>query len=146
MCKCREEEIEELKARVKREADRADLWRSLWDLQQNTVSELQAELRNTKADLFVVRYDLADTTKTLDKYRDMHVKLSRAKSDLGKSVSDLEDTIRTLTEERDLSRELFQGMVSEYADLLDRYAKSCDDYKELASRFVWRNVDDHDPL
>ena len=60
-------------------------------------------------------------------------------SDLRKSVSDLEDTICRLTEERDLSRELFQGMASEYANLLARYEKSCDDYEKLASRFIWRN-------
>lgn len=64
-------------------------------------------------ELAAVRLDLADTTTTLDRYRDMRVKM--------------EGIIRTLTEERDLSRELFQGMVSEYADLLDRYAKLCDD-------------------
>ena len=89
-------------------------------------------------ELAAVRLDQADTTKTLDKYRDMHVKMSRANSELRHSVSDLEDTMASLTEERDLARELFQGMVSEYADLLDRYVKSCDDYAELSSRFIWR--------
>ena len=62
-----------------------------------------------------------------------------ANSDLRKNVSDLEDTLRTLTrtltEERDLSRELFQGMVSAYADLLDRYSKMRDDYDGLVSRY-----------
>ena len=135
MCECLEEEIEALKTKVKKEAERADIWTNLWDLSGNTIRELQATLDNAKADLFVVRYDLADTTKTLDKYRGMHVNMSRANSDLRKSVSDLEDTIRTLTEERDLARELFQGMVSEYADLLDRYAKMCVDYDGLVSRY-----------
>ena len=135
MCECLEEEIEALKTKVKKEAERADIWTNLWDLSGNTIRELQATLDNAKADLFVVRYDLADTTKTLDKYRGMHVNMSRANSDLRKSVSDLEDTIRTRTEERDLSRELFQGMVSEYADLLDRHSKMCDDYDGLVSRY-----------
>ena len=70
--------------------------------------------------------------------------MSRAKSKLRKSVADLNEKLEALTEERDLACELFQGMVSEYADLSDRYAKSCDDYKELASRFVWRNDAEHD--
>ena len=135
MCECLEEEIEALKTKVKKEAERADIWTNLWDLSGNTIRELQATLDNAKADLFVVRYDLADTTKTLDKYRGMHVNMSRANSDLRKSVSGLKDAIRTLTEERDLARELFQGMVSEYADLLDRYAKMCDDYDGLVSRY-----------
>ena len=100
MCnKCLEEEIEDLKAKVKREAERAS----------TTISELRAALSNTKAELSDVRSDLS------------------------------EDTVRTLTAERDLSRELFQGMVSAYADLLDRYSKTCDDYEELVSRFIWRN-------
>ena len=50
-------------------------------------------------------------------------------------VSGLEDAIRMLTEERDLARELFQGMVSEYADLLGRHAKMCDDYDGFVSRY-----------
>ena len=146
MCDCDylEDEVEELKVKVKQEADRGNEWRRLWVLKVDTVRELRAALHNTKAELSAVRHDLADTTKTLDKYRDMHVKMSRAKSELRKSVADLNETLEALTEERDLARELFQGMVSEYADLSDRYAKSCDDYKELASRFVWRNDAEHD--
>ena len=136
MCsKCLAEEIEDLKTKVKKEAERADIWTNLWGLSGNTIRELQATLDNAKADLFVVRYDLADTTKTLDKYRDMHVKMSRANSDLRKSAADLNETLAMITEERDLSRELFQGMVSAYADLLDRYAKMCDDYDGLVSRY-----------
>ena len=130
MCnKCLEEEIEDLKAKVKREAERAS----------TTISELRAALSNTKAELSDVRRDLEDTTTTLDNYRDTHVKSSRINSTLRKSIADQEDTVRTLTAERDLSRELFQGMVSAYADLLDRYSKTCDDYEELVSRFIWRN-------
>ena len=145
MCsKCLEEEIEDLKAKVKQEAERANTWRSLWDLSGNTISELRAELSNTKAEMSGVRLDLADTTKTLDKYRGMHVKMSRANSDLRKSAADLNETLAMITEERDLSRELFQGMVSAYADLLDRYAKSCDDYEDLASRFIWRDDSEHE--
>ena len=116
MHECNDAEIKTLKAQVRR---------------------LELAFHNAEAELAVVRYDLVDTTETLDKYRDMHVKMSRAKSELRKSVSGLEDTIRTLTEERDLSRESFQGMVSEYADLLVRYEKSCDDYGKSASRFIW---------
>ena len=121
MCKCLEEEIEELKAELKQETERAITWRSLWNLSGNTISELRATLSNAETELAAVRHDLADTNTTLDKYRDMHVKMSRAKSDL--------------TEERDLSRVLFQGVVSEYADLLDRYAKKCDDYDAQVSRY-----------
>ena len=126
MCDCLEE-IEELKAEVKKEVEWSKYWMRLCDSKRDTISELQATLINTKAELSGVRADQADTTLTLDKYRGMHVNMSRANSELRKSVSDQEDTIRTLMEERDLSRELFQGMVSEYANLLDRYAKSCDD-------------------
>ena len=124
----------------------AAAWRKHYLLLRTKWRELNVALDNTKAELTVVRSNLADTSKTLDKYRGMHVKMSKANSDLRKSVSDLEDTIRTLTEERDLSRELFQGMVSEYADLLDRYTKSCDDYEELASRFIWRMNTGHDKV
>ena len=124
------EEIEALRAAVMREV--------------NTVRELRAELSSTKAELSNVRLDLADTTKTLDKYRGMHVEMSRANSDLRKSAADLNETLAMITEERDLSRELFQGMVSAYADLLDRYAKSCDDYEDLASRFIWRDDSEHE--
>ena len=126
MCEYLEEEIEELRATL-RNAE-ADLF-----------VDLRKNVADTKAELSVVRSNLADTTTTLDKYRGMHVKMSRTNSDLRKSVSDLEVTIRTLTEERDLSREWFQGMVSAYADLSDRYAKSCDDYEKLAVHFIWRN-------
>lgn len=151
MCnKCLEEEIEDLKAKVKREAE----WAS------TTISELRATLSNTKAELSDVRRDLEDTTTTLDNYRDIHVKSSRINSTLRKSVSDQEDAIRTLTEERDVSREMHQSLstayndllvlyvkncdeydslVSRYDDLLARYEKSCDDYEKLASRFIWRN-------
>ena len=130
MCVCDylEEEVEELRAEVKQKSEQINSWRRLWVLKSNTVRELRATLHNTKAELSEVRHDLADTTKTLDKYRDMHVKRSRANSELRKSVADMEDTIRTLTEERDLARELFQGMMSEYADLLDRYSILCDAY------------------
>ena len=115
MCsKCLAEEIEDLKAKVKKEADWTDYWRRLCELKADTVSELRVTLKNTKAELSDAQSDLADTTTTLDKYR-------RANSEL--------------TEERDLSRELFQGMVSAYADLLDRYAKMCDDYDGLVSRY-----------
>ena len=79
-----------------------------------------------------------------DKYRGMHGKMSKVNNELWKSVADLNEKLEALTEERDLARELFQGMASEYADLSDRYAKSCDDYKDLASRFVWRNDAEHD--
>ena len=126
MCDCLEE-IEELKAKVKKEAAWSNYWMRLCDSKRDTISELRAEINNTKAELLGVRADQADTTATLDRYRDMHVMMSRTNSGLRKSASDLEGIIRTLTEERDLSRELFQGMVSEYADLLDRYAKLCDD-------------------
>ena len=97
--------------------------------------ELSGDLRKTKAELSVVRSDLADTTATLDNYRDMHVNSSRINSVLRKSVSDLEDTIRTLTEERDTAREMFQGMLSKYAELSDRHSKMCDDYDGLVSRY-----------
>lgn len=183
MCSvCLEEEIEDLKAKVKKEADRANTWKRRCDIKEKTVSELRSALSNTKAELsgvraFLlekdevitqlqdevarlnsvnydlvqsspkpsgvggdegtvselratlsntmaelsgVRYDLVDTTKTLDNYRDMHVKMSRAKSELRKSVAGLEDTVRTLTEERDLARELYRGMVRKYAILLNR--------------------------
>ena len=123
MCDCNAIEIKNLKSKVR---------------------NLDLAFRNAEAEVVLVRYDLVDTKETLDKYRDMHVKMSRANSELRKSVSVLEDTIRTLTVERDLSRELFQGMVSAYADLLDRYAKSCDDYAELASRFIWRGDVEND--
>ena len=146
MCDCDylEDEVEELRAEVKQKSEQINSWNRLWVLNGNTVRELRATLHNTKAELSAVRHDLADTTKTLDKYRDMHVKMSRANSELRKSVADLNETLEALTEERDLARELFQGMVREYADLSDRYAKSCDDYKVLASRFVWRNDAEHD--
>ena len=122
------------------------------------IEDLQAKLSSTKAELSGVRLDLAGTTTTLDKYRDMHEKMSRvnsnlrrcvsdldsANSDLRKCVSDQEDTIRTLMEERDLSRELFQGMVSAYADLLDRYSKMCDDDEELVSLSIWRDDVEND--
>ena len=135
------EEIEELKAKVAQEADRANSWSRLWLLKVDTVNELRATLSNTKAELSVVRSNLADTTtaldkyRNLDKYRDMHVKMSRANSGIWKSDSDLEDTIRTLTEERDIAREMFQGMVSKYAELSDRHSKMCDDYDGLVSRY-----------
>lgn len=175
MCECLEEEIEELKAELKREADRTTSWMRLWCLNVDTVSELRASLSNTKAELSGVRLDLADTTTTLDRYRDMHVNMSRANSDLRKSVADLEDTIRTLTEERnlathvksiransdlgesfsgiwvsdsdredtirtltgdrDLAREMYQGVCSKYAELLDRHSKMCVDYDGLVSRY-----------
>ena len=119
--------------------------------------ELWLTLSNTKAELSGVRQDLADTTKTLDKYREMHVKMSRANSELRKaldkyremhvkmsrsnselrkSVADMNEALAACTGERDLARELFQGMVSEYADLLDRYSKMCDDYGVEGSRYV----------
>ena len=123
MCDCNAIEIKNLKSKVR---------------------NLDLAFRNAEAEVVLVRYDLVDTKETLDKYRDMHVKMSRANSELRKTVSVLEDAIRTLTEERDLSRELFQGMVSAYADLLDRYAKSCDDYAELASLFIWRGDVEND--
>ena len=123
MCDCNAIEIKNLKSKVR---------------------NLDLAFRNAEAEVVLVRYDLVDTKETLDKYRDMHVKMSRANSELRKTVSVLEDAIRTLTEERDLSRELFQGMVSAYADLLDRYAKSCDDYEDLASRFIWRDDSEHE--
>ena len=146
MCKCLEEEIEALKAEVKREAERADTWRSLWELNGNTISDLRATLSNTKAELSDVRSDLADTTATLDNYRDLHVQRSRTNSVLRKSVSDLEDTVRTLTEERDLARELFQGMVSKHAELLNRCSQVCDEYGDVFSRRVdvlWRSDSEH---
>ena len=145
MCnKCLEEEIEDLKAKVEQEAERANTWRSLWDRSENTAHELRQALSNTKAELSNVQSDLADTAATLVKYRDMRVKRSRVNSDLRKRVSDLEDTIRTLTEERDLARELFQDMVRKHAKLLDRYSKTCDDYEELSSRFIWRDDVEND--
>ena len=110
-----EEEVEELRAEVKQKSEQINSWRRLWVLKGNTVRELRAALRNTKAELSDVRSDLADTTETLDTYRELRAKM--------------DNTIRTLTDERDLSRELFQGMVSEYADLLDRYSKKCDDFE-----------------
>ena len=79
------------------------------------------DLVNTKAELVDVRSDLADTTTTLDTYRKLRVKLH--------------STISTLTEERDLARELFRGMMNEYADLSDRYSKMCDDYESLSSLY-----------
>ena len=137
MCDCDylEEEVEELKAEVKQKSEQINSWRRLWVIKRNTDRELWATLHNTKAELTEVRHDLADTTKTLDKYRDMHVKRSRANSDLRKSVADLEDTIHTLTEERDLARELFQGMVTKHAKLLDRYSMIRDHYDDLVSRY-----------
>ena len=108
MCDCNAIEIKNLKSKVR---------------------NLDLAFRNAEAEVVLVRYDLVDTKETLDKYRDMHVKMSRANSELRKSVSVLEDTIRTLMEERDLSRELFQGMVRECADLLARYSKKCDDFE-----------------
>ena len=62
MCKCLEEEIEDLKAKVKREAERAS----------TTISELRAALSNTKAELSDVRRDLLeDTVRTLTEERDL---------------------------------------------------------------------------
>ena len=151
MCDCNAWEIKNLKGQVRSaEAEldaakqAATTWHKHYRLLRTRWRDLNVALENTKAELPEVRSDLADTTKTLDKYRDMHVKMSRANSELRKSVADLNEKLEALTEERDLARELFQGMVSEYADLSDRYAKSRDDYKELASRFVWRNDAEHD--
>ena len=135
MCKCLEEEIEELKAEVKQEAERAKTWRSLWELNGNTISELRATLSNTKAELSDVRRDLEDTTTTLDNYRDIHVKSSRINSTLRKSIADQEDTIRTLMDERDLAREMLQNLSTAYTDLLGLYAKNCDEYDSLVSRY-----------
>ena len=125
MCDCDylEDEVEELKVKVKQEADRANKWCRLWVLKVDTVRELRATLHNTKAELSAVRHDLADTTKTLDKYRDMHVKTSRAKSELRKSVANLNEKLEALTEER----EMFRDMEVKYADLLVRYSKKCND-------------------
>ena len=85
------------------------------------------------------RLDLGDTTRTLDKCRALCARRGMAINDLRKSASDLEDTIRTLTEERDVSREMLQSLSTAYDDLSVLYAKSCDDYEKLASRFIWRN-------
>ena len=123
------EEIEELKEEVKQKSEQINSWRRLWVLKGNAIRELRATLSNTKAELSDVRSDLADTTATLDTCRKMRFKMDNA--------------ICTLTEERDLARELFQGMMREYADLLDRYTKSCDEYEKLASRFIWRNDAEH---
>ena len=139
MCEYLEEEVEELRAEVKQKSEQINSWRRLWVLKGNTVRELRATLSNTKAELSGVRQDLADTTKTLDKYREMHVKMSRANSELRKSVADMNEALVACTGERDLARELFQGMVSEYADLLDRYSKMCDDYGVEASHYVARH-------
>ena len=147
MCnKCLEEEIEDLKAEVKREAERTNTWRNLWDFSENRAHELRQALSIAKAELSDVRSDLADTTATLDNYRDLHVQRSRTNSVLRKSVSDLEDTVRTLTEERDLARELFQGMVSKHAELLNRCSQVCDEYGDVFSRRVdvlWRSDSEH---
>ena len=136
MCDCDylEDEVEELRAAVKQKSEQINSWRRLWVLKWNTVRELRATLHNTKAELSEVRHDLAGTTKTLDKYRDMHVKMSRAKSELRKSVADLNETLATRTEERDLARELYQDMIRGYACLLDRYTEKCADYDARVSR------------
>ena len=113
MCNCNTIEIEDLRCQVR---------------------GLSSLLRNAKADLFVARYELADTTKTLDKYREMYVKMRKANSELRKerdntkaelsvvwsNLADaataldtcrkmlvkMDNTILTLTEERDLARGL----------------------------------------
>ena len=99
------------------------------------VSNLDIAFHNAVAELSVARSDLEDTNTALDAYRELRAKMST--------------NIRMLTEERDLSRELFQGMVSEYADLLDRHSKMCDDYDGLVSRYdalLSRNDAEHDPV
>ena len=154
MCKRLEEEIKELKAEVAQEAERANTWRSLWDIQVaaisellnvacNTkvglsdarsdlayngdiISELRATLSNTKAELSDTRLDLGDITRTLDKCRALCARRGMAINDLRKSVSDLEDTICRLTEERDVSREMLQSLSTAYDDLSVLYAKNCD--------------------
>lgn len=111
----------------------ADTWRRNYRLLRSQWRDLNITLDNTRAELSGVRSDLEDTTKTLDKYREMHVKRSRANSELRKSVADLNEALEMRTEERDLARELFKAMMNEYADLLDRYSILCDAY-EAADR------------
>ena len=146
MCDCNAWEIKNLKGQVRSaEAElvaakqAATTWRKHYLLLRTRWRDLNVALENTKAELSGVRSDLADTTKTLDKYREMHAKMSKANSELRKSVADLNETLATRTEERDLARELYQDRIRCYADLLNRYSKTCDDYEELASRFIWRN-------
>ena len=149
MCEWSGSEIKDLKVslseagkahRREREARLAaerllDAYRKAYIRECNLRCELRNDLDDKKAELADMRADLAGATTTLGAFRESHGKMSKANSELRKSVSDLEDTIRTLTEERDISRELFRGMVGEYADLVDRYTVKCDDYEGLASRY-----------
>ena len=121
---------------------------------KDQVRSTDLAFRNAEADLFVARYELADTTKALDKYREMCVKMCKANSELRKErdntkselsvvrsnladaaaaldtcrkmCAKMANTILTLTEERDLARDLFRCTVNEYADLLERHSKTCD--------------------
>ena len=93
--------------------------RATLDKMRRANSVLREDRDNTKAELADVWSHLADTAAALGTCRKMRVKMDNA--------------ICTLTEERDLARELFQGMVSEYANLLDRYTVKCDEYEGLAS-------------
>ena len=111
MCDCDGTEIENLK---------------------DQVCNIDIAFRNAEAELSIVRDDLAGTTKTLDKYRELHVMMTH--------------TIRTLTEERDTTREVLQGVTTAYSDLLGLYAKNCSEYDALVSRYddlLLRNDSEH---
>ena len=122
MCDCNAAEIKNLKGQVR---------------------NLELVYLNTKAELGLVCYNLVDTKASLAAEKKVSAAaenehkraLDRCHSVLRKSVSDLKDTIRTLTEERDTAREVFQGVLSEYAELSDRHSKMCDDYDGLVSRY-----------
>lgn len=74
-------------------------------------------------------------------YRKEYLRAHDLSCELRKSVADLNETLEMRTEESDLARGLFKAMMNEYADLLGRYSKMCDDYESLSSLYEAEHVE-----